>query len=46
MGKSWASMVNTSNPKIQCVTPPSVAGNSLGVHYWFIFCKVYMSYAE
>ena len=26
MGKSWASMVNTENPKIQCVTPPSVAG--------------------
>ena len=26
MGKSWASMVNTPNPKIQCVTPPSVAG--------------------
>lgn len=26
MGKSWASMVNIDNPRIKCVTPPSVAG--------------------
>ena len=36
MAKSWASMVNAENPKIQCVKPPSVAGKVIS-HYIYIY---------